>query len=113
MATLHVIGSRGGCPFKIVARRQRNVALTPVVDVLDSAIDPQLPAKHPYIVQLLTNLERGQKLVLGNTQLQQLRIFVVRIQLFEIRRKTRVLQKTACQWKLIELAVGAVWRKSI
>ena len=65
-----MIGSGGGCPFKIVARRQGNVALTPVVDVLDTAVAPQLPAKHPHIVQLLTNLERGQQLVLGNAQLQ-------------------------------------------
>ena len=91
----HMVLTRQRRPAEVVAGRRRQVALAPVVHVLQRAIAFAPPAEHADVLRLLPDLERRQqKLGRGPQELQR-GLLVVGVQLVEVGHKTWVVQKAA------------------
>ncbi|MPM10518.1 hypothetical protein SDC9_56850 [bioreactor metagenome] len=87
-AALHDLVAAGALPFEIERRWRLDVALAPIVDVLDRlAVGRDRPAEHAHVGDALANLKARQQLAVAHHQLHQPRVLVVRVQLLEILHK--------------------------
>ena len=93
VTALDVFFTRGERPFEVVGRRENVVALAAVVDIGDRAVGRDGPAEHAHVLDFLAYLEYSEKLLADASQLEELGVLVIVIELVELLEKFRVREK--------------------
>ena len=84
VAARDVILAHRRCPFEVVGRGEDVVALAAVVDVAHGAVGCDCPTKHAHVVDVLADLEHGEQLFADGSQLEELGLFIIMIELLEL-----------------------------
>ena len=110
-AALNLAVAAHGFPGKTETFRERQIALAAIINVAaDLTIGLQLPAKHPKIIEFVTDAKRHQQHAFENHQLRQRGGVVVLLEFPEVGGEAFILEKRALNGRFghLEAAVAVV-----